>query len=580
MKNRLFGLNNRSDDSAAGNSKSLDQAGQVDAINKSQAVIHFELDGTIIWANQNFLSTVGYSIDEVKGKHHSMFVDQSISSSHDYKQFWEKLGRGEYVADKFKRLGKSGNEIWIQASYNPIMDKNGKPVKVVKFATDITEEVARTTDWEGKLSAISKSQAVIEFNLDGTIRTANDNFLQTVGYSMSEIQGQPHSMFVGSELARSPEYREFWDSLRRGEYQAGEFERVGKGGNTIWIQASYNPILDKNGKPVKVVKYAADITAQKELQLTIEDVLDKTLHAVTAMSQGDLTTRMEGSFTGQFAVLKDAVNQCFEQLHATLGKIASVAQNVSAESAEISRGNSDLSERTVEQAANLEETASSMEEITTTVQQNAANADNANELAITASEQAKKGGRIVETAVDAMNDLNESSRKISEIINVINDIAFQTNLLALNASVESARAGSEGRGFAVVASEVRALAGRSANAAKEIKELIEDSAQRVGESTDLVNKSGTSLGEIVAGIAEVTNIVGNIATASKEQSIGISSANSAIGQIDSLTQQNAALVDQATAAGTNLNTQALELSKLVSSFKLTKDPQTDLKRAA
>lgn len=318
---KLFSFSQNSEELANSTITTQDHAGQIEAINKSQAVIQFKLDGTIISANQNFLTTMGYSLDEVEGKHHSIFVEQAVRSSSDYKQFWDKLARGEYVADIFKRIKKNGNEVWIRASYNPIMDKNGKPVKVVKYATDITEQITTMTAWESKLAAIDKSQAVIEFNLDGTVITANLNFLQTIGYSMSEIQGQPHSMFVDSEYGKSPEYREFWDSLRRGEYRSGEFMRVGKGGNNVWIQASYNPILDKSGKPLKVVKYASNITEQKQLQLTIEDVLEKTSHAMTAMSQGDLTTRMGGSFTGQFAVLQDAVNQCFEQLHTTLGKI-------------------------------------------------------------------------------------------------------------------------------------------------------------------------------------------------------------------------------------------------------------------
>jgi len=574
MANGLTGFyrNRKSSDSLADQKEKRELASQIDAINRSLAVIHFNLDGTIITANDNFLAATGYSLEEIQGKHHSMFVDAEARNGMEYKRFWESLNRGEFSAGEFKRISKQGKEIWIQASYNPLLDENGKPVTVVKYASDITAQKTEAADLKGQIEALSRSQAVIEFNLDSTIRTANDNFLNALGYRLNEIQGQPHKLFVDAEDAASHTYRDFWDSLRRGEYQSGEFKRISKTGQEIWIQASYNPVFDASGAPVKVVKFATDITEQVQLRNTVEDVLEKTLAAMTALSNGDLTKRMEGSFTGQFAMLQSTINQCFDNLAKTLSEILAVANNVSGDSTDIAQGNNNLSARTVEQAANLQETASSMEEMTATVKQNATNASSANELAVNASEQALRGGSIVETAVEAMNGLNNSSKKISDIIGVINDIAFQTNLLALNASVEAARAGNQGRGFAVVASEVRDLAGRSATAAKEIKELIEDSAKRVDESSDLVNRSGDSLGEIVAGVQEVTRIIGDIAIASNEQSDGISGVNKAISQIDALTQQNAALVEQAAAASANLNTQAKELTRLVSTFKLNTAP--------
>ncbi|HTZ79177.1 MAG TPA: PAS domain-containing methyl-accepting chemotaxis protein [Stellaceae bacterium] len=236
--------------------------GQIDAIGKSQAVIEFNLDGTIITANENFLSTVGYSLAEIQGKHHSMFVEPSYRESVEYREFWTKLARGDYQSGEYKRVGKAGKEVWIQASYNPILDMNGKPFKVVKFATDITHQKLENANYVGQIDAIGKSQAVIEFNLDGTIISANKNFLDAMGYSLSEIQGRHHRMFVEAAYGDSAEYREFWAKLNRGDYQAGEYMRVGKGGKEIWIQASYNPILDMNGKPFKVVKFATDVTRQ------------------------------------------------------------------------------------------------------------------------------------------------------------------------------------------------------------------------------------------------------------------------------------------------------------------------------
>ena len=251
--------------------RNADFAGQLDAIGKAQAVIEFDLNGNIVNANENFLNTLGYSLPEIKGKHHSMFVETSYANSSDYRRFWEDLRAGHYQAGEFKRLGKGGKEVWIQASYNPIFDMNGKPFKVVKYASDVTSTKLLAADSRGQLDAISKAQAVIEFDLNGNIRAANDNFLNALGYSLTEVQGKHHSMFVEQASAASPEYRKFWDDLRAGVYQASQYKRIGKGGKVVWIQASYNPIFDLNGKPYKVVKYATDITAAKEMEFKIAE---------------------------------------------------------------------------------------------------------------------------------------------------------------------------------------------------------------------------------------------------------------------------------------------------------------------
>jgi methyl-accepting chemotaxis protein len=242
--------------------RSMEDAGKIAAINRAQAVIEFNMDGTIVTANENFLKTVGYSLAEIQGKHHRMFVAPAERDSAAYREFWANLKRGQYLAAEYKRLGKGAKEIWILASYNPILDEKGKPFKVVKFATDVTREKLATADLAGQIEAIGKSQAVIEFDMDGTIITANANFLNAVGYSLAEIAGKHHRMFVDAAERDSAEYRAFWASLNAGNYQAGEYRRIGKGAKEIWIQASYNPILDLNGRPFKVVKYATDTTAQ------------------------------------------------------------------------------------------------------------------------------------------------------------------------------------------------------------------------------------------------------------------------------------------------------------------------------
>jgi methyl-accepting chemotaxis protein len=236
---------------------------QMAAIHRTQAVIEFALDGTVLAANDNFLKVVGYELEEIRGKHHSLFVDASDRDSGEYRAFWERLARGEIDSGEYKRIAKGGREIYIQASYNPVLDAKGKPVRVVKFVSDITERKLKEADMQGQLTAVGKAQAVIEFKLDGTVLTANENFLRTMGYTLEEIRGKHHSLFVDPEFSAGGEYRAFWDKLARGEYDAGEYLRIGKGGKQVWIQANYNPILDLNGKPFKVVKYAVDITMQK-----------------------------------------------------------------------------------------------------------------------------------------------------------------------------------------------------------------------------------------------------------------------------------------------------------------------------
>jgi methyl-accepting chemotaxis protein len=539
----------------------------VAAINKSQAVIEFALDGTIVTANANFLGAMGYSLDEIKGQHHSIFVEPAYGQSAGYRQFWEKLKRGEFDAGQYKRLGKGGKEIWIQASYNPILDKNGKPIKVVKFATDITAQRLATANFEGQLAAIHKAQAVIEFDLGGRILDANENFCKTLGYALDEIKGQHHSMFADPTYRQSVEYRAFWDKLGRGEYDAGQYKRIGKGGKEIWIQASYNPILDLNGKAFKVVKFATDITAQVMANQALQLAVKQTQDAVSSAKENDLTQRipLEGK-TGEIRDLCGGVNGLLDTMLTVVSEIKSAAREVTNASAEIATSTTDLSQRTEEQAASLEETSSSMEEISSTVKKNAENAQQANISAGSTREVADRGGQVVAKAVEAMARIEESSRKISDIIGVIDEIARQTNLLALNAAVEAARAGEAGRGFAVVASEVRSLAQRSSQAAKDIKDLITNSNSQVQQGVDLVNRAGSALTEIVESIKKVAEVVSDIAAASAEQASGLEQVNKALTQMDEVTQQNSALVEENAATAKTLEGQAKAMNDRVNVF--------------
>jgi methyl-accepting chemotaxis protein len=505
-----------------------------------------------------------------------------------------------------------------------------KPAAAVRKRRQVTVDALLLDDMRGQLAAISKAQAVIEFDLDGTIRTANENFLHTLGYTLEEVRGHHHSMFVEAAYRDSADYRAFWAKLGRGEYDAGQYKRIGKGGREVWIQASYNPIFDANGKPFKVVKYATDVTSQVVLAQMMQTAVLETQEAVKSALAGDLTRQIplqgksgqiealcrsvnellgtmsgligevnavvergkQRDLTGRidtqgklgaFATLSTGINALLENMMAVVQQIKAAASEVQTGAEEISKGNINLSQRTEEQASSLEETASSMEQMTSTVKQTADNAGQANQLAMAARQQAEKGGAVVGSAVASMGGINAASKKIADIISVIDEIAFQTNLLALNAAVEAARAGEQGRGFAVVATEVRNLAGRSATAAKEIKALIQDSVAKVDEGSKLVDASGRTLEEIVTAVKKVTDIVADISAASREQSSGIEQVNKAVMQMDETTQQNAALVEQAAAASQAIVEQAQALNEIIARYRVGEDdavsaPEAPLER--
>ena len=443
-----------------------------------------------------------------------------------------------------------------------VMSQTGEYLGNALEWADVTEK----RKMEQQALAMSKSQAVIEFNLDGTVVTANDNFLACLGYSLDEIKGKHHRMFADPAFANSLEYQALWTKLNRGEFDTGVYKRIAKGGREIWIQASYNPIFDASGKPYKVVKFATDITAQKQSQIDMEKLVAEAQAVLGRLASNDLTLEMTETYRGDLDKVKTSINAVVQNLTQTITTVREAVQAVSSGAEQITKGNEDLSQRTSEQASALEETSASMEEMTSTVKQNADNAKQANQLAIAARDIADKGGSVTVRAVEAMGEINKSSKKIADIITVIDEIAFQTNLLALNAAVEAARAGEHGRGFAVVAAEVRNLAQRSATAAKEIKGLINESIQRVSDGSELVNQSGKTLEEIVSSVKRVTDIIAEITAASQEQAQGIDQVNKAIMQMDETTQQNAALVEETTSASQSMKDQAKELMSQMDVF--------------
>ncbi|RBY74968.1 chemotaxis protein [Blastococcus sp. TF02-09] len=553
--------------------QNADYKGKVAAIDRAQAVIEFDVKGRILTANQNFLDAVGYTLPEIRGKHHRIFVDPAYAASDAYAEFWEQLGKGKFEAGEFRRFDKDGREVWLQATYNPVLDENGRPLKIVKFASDITREKRRTAEFLGKVAAIERAQAVIEFDLDGTVLAANRNFLQTLGYSAGEVQDKHHSMFCEPAYAASDEYRQFWRKLANGDFHAGEYRRVAKDGRDVWIQATYNPILDESGKPFKVVKFAMDVTEEKTRRAEVEarvDAVDRAQAVIEFDLEGNVLGANDNFLRTMGYSLREIIGhhhsefcdddyvrtQEYRDLWLSLAKGEVIAGrfhrrgkfgrdvwiqatynpilDLDGKPVKVVKYAYDVTDAVTREKA-VEAGAREMTELvgvlSASIEGVARNSATATGLADETQGNAERGVEALRASLEAIGLIQKSSVAITEIVRVMGEIANQTNLLAFNASIEAARAGEHGVGFSIVAGEVRKLAERSFDAAQQIGKLIEESAERVEQGSEVSRRAEAAFEQIVGGVTRTNEAIKNISRATQEQQATSSAVDQLIAEL-------------------------------------------------
>ncbi|MGY1706557.1 PAS domain-containing methyl-accepting chemotaxis protein [Geodermatophilus sp. SYSU D00697] len=549
--------------------------GKVAAIDRAQAVVEYDLGGRVLTANQNFCDTMGYSVAEVRGKHHRVFCDPASAASEEYAEFWARLGTGRYEAGEYRRRDKDGREVWLQATYNPILDDAGRVVKVVEYASDITVAKRQHNEFTGRVAAMDRAQAVIEFDLDGTVLGANSNFLDVMGYTLGEITGKHHRLFCDPAYAATDEYRQFWAKLGAGDFHSGEYRRLGKGGKEVWIQATYNPILDDAGRPFKVVKFAVDVTASKLRSAEVEariDAVDRAQAVIEFDLEGNVLSANEnflrtmgysvreilghhhsefcdedyirspeyrdfwirlgkgevlaGRFHRKGKYGRDVhIQATYNPIYDLSGRPFKVVKFAYDVTDEVERENR-IATATRAMTASVSELAASIEDI-------ARSSSTATGLAGETQDNAQQGVEALRASLEAIALIQKSSNSITEIVRVMGEIANQTNLLAFNASIEAARAGEHGVGFSIVAGEVRKLAERSFEASQQIGRLIEESADRVAQGSEVSKRAEAAFERIVDSVTRTNDTIRSISASTQQQQAASRQVDELIAQLAS-----------------------------------------------
>lgn len=555
--------------------------GIIDAIDLAYAFIEFDPTGNIITANRIFLSCLGYQLDELKGKHHRIFVDPAYVKTADYASFWTDLANGKAFNDEFRRIAKDGSEVWVRAVYTPVKDAKGKVVKVIKIATDITSQKHQREKMTGVLDAIDQAYAFIEFDPTGNIITANTNFLTCLGYQLDEIEGKHHRIFVDAAYVKTPDYASFWTDLANGKAFNDEFRRIAKDGSDVWIRAVYTPVKDGIGKVVNVIKIATDITQQKKRDIDLLCKVDHILDVVNAATQGDLTKEVLVDGKEPIDKVCDGLRTFFTSLRNNIKSISNSAETLASSATELSAIGQQMAGNAEETSAQSNIVSAAAEQVSQNIQTVAAGAEELDasikEIAknsVDAAHVAMQAVTFTEEANQTMVKLGESSTEIGNVVKVITSIAQQTNLLALNATIEAARAGEAGKGFAVVANEVKELAKETAKATenislkiesiqlatqesvnaitkissiiKEINETQTTIASAVEEQSATTNEIGRNVSEAAKGGAEISENIMSVATAAKDTAVGANNNQVAASELSRMAVELQSIVSQFT----------------------------------